>query len=282
MGYPVIDIEGTVTSWSNAPADTFNAVLLSKISPATARLRAGQAPADVTPLNTAVRRIIPGLAAWGGTISGRAFASPRLGNQGLATFSAGGYVLHLDALAVRIRAAEYDITEMNATPPLWSRFCPGNSMWSATIRCMVDSATAVVLPTLSSATTGDVSLPTVTLQYGTGSDATLAGTAQIVSTEVGITRGDRTMVEFGLEGDGVLAAAGAGSIFGTYSFGRPGWDAGSSAPTATTDPKLVVTAASGRTYTGCAFWNSIDLTWDVRSPVVVSIGVRGTGPWLPA
>ncbi len=282
MGYTVTGIEGVVTSWSNAPADTFNAVLLSKISPAQASLQIVSPEVDVTPLGASVAAAFPGLASWSGNISGRAFASPRLGNQGLLTYSAGGYALHVDSLAVRIRAGEYDITEMNATPPQWSRFCPGHSMWSASVRAMIDSATAIPLPHMSSTTTSDTSLPTVTFQYGTGSDATLAGTGMITRVSPTIRVGSQSFVEFELRGTGVLAAAGAGSIFGTYNFGRPGWDAGSSAPTATTDPKLVVTAVSGRTYTGCAFWNSIDLTWDVRSPVAVSIGVRGTGPWLPA
>ena len=274
MAYPVTGVEGALTSWSG----TFYSNLVSKMTAMQASLRVSSPPQNVTPLGAAYDSYIPSIGTWEGTISGRGFATPRLGNAGLIAFSGGGggYALHVDSIAVRITAGVVPITGMASTGPTWERFRPTQSTWAATVRCKVDSATALVLPDLASAT-GTASLSTVTMTYGKTSDATLAGTAAIVSVSPTIQVGAASMVELALQGTGTLTPAGAGSILGSTAFGVPEWDQASGLPDTTQSPSLLVTMASGKTFTGCGFWKSIDLSWDVRSPVALSIGVQGTG-----
>lgn len=271
MGYPTVGITGQVGTWTG----TLYSTLLAAITPATARIAMTNPGQDVTGLNTGVGARTAGLASWSGSLSGYAFATPALGNVGLLAYTSGRteYTSHLDSLRVRIEAQPIDITEFNASAPTWRRFCPGISRWSATARAVVDSSTALVGPHVTSD-----SAATATFTYG-GSGAQLSGSARVVSVSpaMALRANQKTVVDIGLEGTGTLAASGTGSIFGTYNFAEPEWDQGSSAPTSTTQPKIIVTWATSRTFTGCAFWTGIDLSWEVGSPVAIDVAFQGTG-----
>ena len=279
MGYPVQGINGVVNSWSG----TFQSNLLSKMVANAAVHNMSAAAAQVTGLNAAVESYIPGVGTWEVTIGGTAFASSRLGNQGLVAFSAGGYVYHVDSARVKIEAQVHDITAFAATSPIWGRFMPGVSNWSATYRCRVDSANNVPIPHLAPTTSdGGASLPTVTFTYGKSNDATLAGSCMIDRVSPAIRRGDQVWVDIGVRGTGALTPAGAGSILGSTAFGQPEWDQGSSPPVSTTQPSISFQAATSRTYVGSCFWKSIELAWDVRSPVSIVVVAQGTGELVPS
>lgn len=278
MGTPLIGITGSVASWSG----TLYGTLLSNITPATANLVIANPAQDVTGMNTGVRAMIAGLAQWSGTISGYAFSAPALGNVGLLAYSSlrTEYTSHIDALRVRIESQPIDITEMNASVPYYRRFCPGISQWSATARAVVDSSSALVGPHLTSD-----SAATATFTYG-GSGAQLSGSARVVSVapSMALKSNQKSTVDIGIQGTGALAASGTGSVFGSYTFGQPEWDQATSPPSETTAPSIVVNWASSgpRKFTGSCFWTSIELSWEVGSPVAITVSVQGTGAYATA
>jgi hypothetical protein len=265
MAYPLIGDQGVVTSWGSANQ---NATILSNITPASTTINIDGDPQRITGLGVSTETEIPGLKSARGTISGFMGSSPYLGAICNVAYSSGGYALHVQSFEIVLSTAVHDLTEFNAGNQ-YKKFRPDSLRWGMTYTAIIDSGTAIVAPPDTGA-----SLPTVTLTYGSG--ITCAGTGVIRSTAANITRGNKQMVTFGVDGNGNLTTA--GGIFGTSTLGStfntaPLWNAGGSATGA-----MVITAASGRTYTlNDSFWTSIRIRGTPTTPVQVSIDWQGEG-----
>jgi len=202
---------------------------------------------------------------------GFAGSSAYIGNNGAITYSAGGYALHVPEFTWNASTpAVHDITEFNSgSPPEWRTYMPDIFQNSARYVAGIDADTAIVFPPAPGA-----ALPTFTMTYKSG--ATLAMTGLIQRVGPAIVRGQKNMATYDVLGSGTTTAV--GGVFGSHTFGGtlngdPLWSAGGSATGA-----IVVTAASGRTYSGTdSFWTSLQLQCTVGGAVMVSGSIQGCG-----
>lgn len=279
MGYPLTGGEGKVVSWG---ASGFYSDLISKVSPADVTWDVSAPEVDVTGMGVTTAAHLPALGQWTATIRARGFATPRLSNVGLVSFSSGGYALHCRSFELVIETvAVHDITAFNgASPPQWRSFRPDIVRWSGSFVCAADSATAAVAPHLATATGTATSLPTITLKYGEDTaDDQLSGTVLIRQLGGSQRVGSLTEYTYSFVGTGALTPAGTNSIFGSSAFGVPPW----SEMGATTNTLLTVEQlAGGPRWSGDAFYRRIRLACEVGSPVELDIDVQGTGAWTPA
>lgn len=282
MGYPPIFAEaGFLSSWGSA---NFYSVLLSRMAPNAGTIAIRSEPIDITPAGAAQRQFMPSLGTHEFTVESEAFATPRLGNVGLVTFSAGGYTQHIRSYVLTIQAPAEDITEFTSASSgeQWRRFRPLESAWTATIEAAADTATALVNPHLIGTGGTIPSLPTVTFNFGTTS-IQLAGSAFLSQLDVRAGRGQQTLVTYTAQGVGTLSSgtaltpSGTGNPFGASAFGIPVW----SEDLYLTGPYAggyVFTTYSGRTITGQdSFWKSITLRVEVGRPVSISVQAQGSG-----
>lgn len=268
MAYPTIWAEGTIASgWTG---HAFYVNLLAALTVRAATVTITNEDHDVTGLGAAVISRIPGLRSATATLQAFA-ATPYIGNFMNVAYSAGGYAINPTSFEINISTPTvHDITSRTipAGAPLWRYFRPDVFQASARYTAMADSATALVVPSVSAA-----ALPTVTMTYGSG--ATLAGSGIIQQLGASITKGNKNLANYVVDWSGAVTAA--GGIFGSYVFGSqvdPMWNG---ANTGTLIP-LVVTLASGRTITFAdSFWTSIRISGSVGAPVMVDIGVRASG-----
>jgi len=260
--------EGALTSWGSA---NINATILSGMITNSCTLFVGSDTQDVTGLGAHAAVNIPGLKTWRVDFRGFAGSSAYIGNNGAITYSAGGYALHVPEFTWNASTpAVHDITEFNSgSPPEWRTYMPDIFQNSARYVAGIDADTAIVFPPAPGA-----ALPTFTMTYKSG--ATLAMTGLIQRVGPAIVRGQKNMATYDVLGSGTTTAV--GGVFGSHTFGGtlngdPLWSAGGSATGA-----IVVTAASGRTYSGTdSFWTSLQLQCTVGGAVMVSGSIQGCG-----
>jgi|SRR5690606_12549737 len=266
MGYPVVGAEGEVTSWGAAG---FYANLIAAISPNQATITEVCDEIETTPLGSGVGRFIPGLRSWSGSITANAFATPRLGNVGLVTWSAGGYALHVESFDLTLEAGSHDITSFSGTPPTYRIFRPDYVRGSGTFNARIDSETSLVGPHAPGAT-----LPTLTLTYGSDTSANaISGPAMIQQMQANMARGSLSTVAYSFRFVGTITPSGTSSLFGTTAFGIPLWASDGD----TTNTLLTLTAASGKTFSGDAFWTRIGLRCAVGESPEVTVDFQGSG-----
>lgn len=270
MGYATTGAEGSVVSWGSA---NFYSALLAAIKPVGARITVTNRDNDITGLGVEQAVMLPGLSEWTASLSAFAFATPRLGNVGTVTFSAGGYAVHVQSWEVTFTALEHDVTEFASTPasgPTWMAFRPdGPVTVSGKLTCRADSATALVLPHQVGA-----SLPTLTLVYGDEAvDDQIAGTALLKQLGASVQKGQLNMAEYSFDGSGSWTPAGTSSPLGSSAIGIPLWSQGGAAVGAL----VVATKTGSKTLSGAdSFWKSITIRCAVGAPVELNVEVRGT------
>lgn len=269
MGYPVVAVEGAVTSWGSA---NFYSTLLSRFSPMSARVLIAQEAVEVTELNTTFRASIPGLKSCTALLRGYSFATPALGNVGIVATSGSDYVTHVEGWTINIEANAIDITALNVDDtlssgaPKWRRFRPDYSRWSGTYTAKIDSSTTLTTPPDAGG-----SLPTLTFTYG--SNATLAGSAVITGVDVSEERGAAALVTYSFTGAGALTPGNSSSPLGSTAFGIPTWTAGGSRA-----GELVITTGNSKTLTVYdSFWRRLAITCRVGEAVMLEADVQGSG-----
>lgn len=269
MAYPVVSIEGAVSTWG---ASGMYATLVSKLTENSISLAVQAPPEDISSITDDYRKVLPALASWSGQMEAYAFSTPRLGNVGLATFSAGGYVAHAYKWSLTIDTPTvHDITPFGEA---WRKMRPDRIAWRGTLSCRHDNSTMPVLPALATTTSTAVSLPTLTLKYGLDATANeFSGAASLSQLDVRRGQGGVVEVDYAFEGSSTLSSAGSNPLFATGAIGTFLWDQNGS----TTNTLLTVNALSGKDYTGSAFLRSLTLTCEVSKPVTVSASIQGTG-----
>lgn len=272
MGYQTIGIEGAVTSWTG----TVNTALLAAIKSHSARITIDGGTGDRTPFapTNSTAQYGGGLRSWSGTITARLGSTPLVGYNGLVTFSSGD-VLHVQKWNMAIAAGELDATALGstATNAGWKSFRPGHLNWSGGYEGLVDSGTATVLPF-----SPDTAPASATFQLLTSN--TLAGTILYSQQGIEIPVGDLNRKSYSFVGSSTLTAAGSANLFAAGTVPTPEWD--TSGTDGVADTSLVLAAASGRTFTGAAFWTSINVAVDPKAYTVVTVNFRGSGALTPA
>lgn len=275
MGYPTIWAEGTLTSLGNA---NFYSNLLSKCIPNRTALLVESDDFDTTPENQVFERHMPGQYAYTLEVGAEAFAAPVHGLAGLIAYSAGGYALHVRAWRLRMAAQEFKITEQVSvsagyTSHLWR---PGNYGWSATVECVADSTTALVLPQTPTAGGAEPSYPTVTLSMASG--VTLAGSAFIRQLGVTRQRGGECFATYELRGRSAITPAGASNPLGTSIINSVLWsEANYATPASGVGPwQLNTNATEGFEGDDC-FWTAINIDCSPVEPVTMNFTLRGSG-----
>lgn len=274
MGYPLRSFEGAVTSWGSA---NFYSVLLAALRPNTCRVTISNPGMDVTGFTSSSKQVMVGLASATVEISAFAFATPRLGTQGLVTFNptTNTYVQFASEWDLEMSWPEHDITEFSGAPA-WRSFMPGGPM-EARGRFMARPVndTALANPFVTGT---PASLPTLALRYGdsaTDETLTLAG-AIVTQLGVSLAPGDAQMAEYEFECDGAVTPAGTGSLFGTTALGPVVWSEGGSAAGAmvisTKETSTVKTISLAD-----SFATRIAMSVKVGEPTRVDITVRATG-----
>lgn len=271
MGYRTVGTEGTVTSWGSA---NFYSTMLARLTPVSIDWDESNDPIEVAALGTDYDVSIPSVRSWRARLRARAFATPRIGNVGTVTFSAGGYALHVNRWTWTIEStAVHDITAFAGTPssgPTWRDFRPDKTRVYGTISAHADSGTAAVNTAAIAASSA-----TLTLLYGdSATDEQVSGLAYLSALAGAVRRGEPNTLDYSFVGAGQWTPAGTGSFLGSTALDVPLWSQGGSAAGAL----VWATLAGSRTVSGTdSFWTRITITCGVDQPVEVDIDVQGVG-----
>lgn len=203
--------------------------------------------------------------SWSGSLTCRAPNTPASGYTGLVTWST--YSTNIREWGLDLAWAEKQVTAFNGTGVSAHDYIPLEASWRGTFAGYLDGTTNVTLPTVPGATYASLALKLLEAT----TDDTLTGTAAAtqISADVGIGTGGDFAYSF--EGSGDLVAA--GTNYGVASSGI--FSSGSLiTPTA---GSLVLTAISGRTFTGNAFPTGVSWRVGVAAGIEATINFRGTG-----
>lgn len=278
--YPVTGIESAV-AWGST---NFYSVLIAAMTKNEATLDEDTTVLDGSALGSASTASLPGLRGRSGTIRGHCFATPVVGNVGIASWS-GRYLALLRGFDVTIETvAVHEYTPLNIDPatalagtPTDLVFRPDAIRWFGTIDMSVDIDTE--LTQLDKA--GDSSVSLVLTMNGAGTPATLTGNAY--ATRMGKTarRGALQTVQYAFTGTGNLTAAGTGNPFGTTAFGSavPVWHSGVALDN-TTNATTLLTLTDSASYNHKldAFWTRIRVRVQQNELVSLEVDYQGNGP----
>ena len=195
---------------------------------------------------------------WSGNITGL-LATPATGAAGSVTYGSG-YVVNAYVWDMTIEGDSYESTGFGDVTGSddWLVFSPGPYQWGGSYGCYVDSSTSIpdADEAFSSAT------------FAVDGSKTFAGSIATRLVSVGETNPRGLVpVNFEYRGSGLVTAAGSGNLFAAAAVDGP--DAAAS---------LVLQAASGKTYTGSAFWTRITIgPVGIRELSRFSIDFQGTG-----
>jgi len=272
-----IGAQGLLTSVTSST--DLNVLLMSGTAPFAMEIQQTGDEQDVTAFGASLASMsyTAGLRSWEATVTGRfPRSTPKIGNTGLVTLSSG-YALRVKSWSMTINAAVFDITAFNATAPTWKVFRPGLIDWSATFEAGIDSGTGVGNP----AAPGDALVTgTFKLTEEGATDNQLSGSGFLTQIGTTVRVGDENIGRFSFRGSSTLSntyASGLGllsSAASPYAITTPTWDTNSDG---TPDVSVVMTAATGRTYTGNAFWRSITLNCALGTPIEVVAQLQGAG-----
>lgn len=292
MGIPLEGIQGTITSIAGTVGTTDLATMIT-----TAGANGAAIPHEVSIQMTSETGVITSqgdtavrnramLRSATGTLRLRYPRTTRqIGNNGTLTWASGGYSAYVQDYSLNVQATALDYTSMSQSDKTYRYFRPSLLVgFSGTFNALFDAA--VTLPGTESPATAPSSYAALTLKLieDGANDPTLSGNAFIsqIGHTMNLGSADLQRLAFSFMGDGALTAA-AGSTFAalwpTGAIGQPTWDINGDG---TPDQTIVVTAASGRTFTGTCFWTSVSVNVPMAGPIDVTVGLQFTGPWTLA
>lgn len=250
-----VGITGLITGASG----TWN-TLLARMSPAAFTLTESGQEFDKTEFASASgvipRGWSPGLRTFGVTVEAFS-ATPVTGITG--TLSGTDYATNPFEWDMTINQAALDVTDFGVSSA-WRAFAPGLQDWSGSFSAFIDGTTAI-----SSITAGGASPTLAAATFTISSGNTLAGNIFTRALSGVVAVGDRNIVRYEYRGDSNLTVAGTDAILA----------ANSGTMVALPSSSLVMTAATGRTYTGSVIPTSIQIT--VRQGELTRIRAVGQG-----
>lgn len=199
-------------------------------------------------------------------------AANPLGLSSLITY-ASGYVQYVKGFTINIAFPEIDITTAAGAAGSYRKWMPGGTgTWGGTYNCLAANATALSMPTVGAAAAAEFKFTE------DGTDPQLSGnitTPRLVQT---VKIGAESMAVYSFTGSGALTQQAGSTLPGLLAASgaitKPTWDlAGNGVP----DNNMILTVATGRTYTFPAFWTNLSLTWQMDQPVQVSGTLRIAG-----
>lgn len=206
-----------------------------------------------------IARALKGITSWSFEFS-TYLATPVMGHVGLVTFAAG-YTVNLDEWSIEIEREEADVTAFGATERAW---IPGPMRWRGEFSGFLDTTTPAAM--ISNA--NEPASATFKYDERGAVDATLSGTIFTIGATIQVAANAPNRIGYRFRGSGDITQS-------TPSTGTtiipPGALGLQDAETVT------LTASTGRTYSGSAFWRRIQVRVRVGSPVEVSVSARGTG-----
>ena len=204
--------------------------------------------------------------SWSGSLTCRAPTTPASGYSGLVTWTT--YSTNIHEWTCDVNWGEKQVTSFNGSSITAHSYIPLIASWRGTFAGYLDGTTPVTLPTLPAASYASLALK---LLENTGTvDDTLTGTAAATQISSSATVGGGGDFSYSYEGSGDLVAAGD-----NYGDANTGIFTSGSLITPT-ENELVITAATGRTYTGQAFPTSVSWRVGVGSGIECVINFRGT------
>lgn len=200
-------------------------------------------------------------------------AANPLGLSALITYAAG-YVEYVRSFTINMQFPEIDITTAAGAAGTYRRWMPGGTgTWGGTYTSLAKSDAGITMPTV-----GAASAATFKLGEDGASDPTLSGSITAPRLVQTVKIGAESQAVYSFTGSGALTQAAGSALPGIFAASgaitKPTWDiAGNGVP----DNNMVLTVASGRTYTFPAFWTNLSLNWQMDQPVQVSGTLRIAG-----
>lgn len=264
MAGPIVGLTGAVTSWGSSTTITdYLAKAGMRANQATVYLEGEDidttAFADIG-VGTAIKGLVGAYAEW----EGHLFA-PQHGATGLVTFAAG-YTTNLNSYTIDVEGSEFQGTAFGASNQAWF---PGGFKWGGSFSGFLDDTTALVAPQNAS----EPATGTFKIDERTTTDATLSGSIFTTRAQAGISPSALNTVSYNFRGSGALTAS-------TPTTGVNVFPTGALAVAA--PASLVITASTGRTFTGSAFWTRISLTVGVGQSVRMRVRARCAGTFVIA
>jgi hypothetical protein len=262
MAGPTVGLTGVVTSWG-VDTNFTHELVKDLMRPNEFSLNMNNADLDTTPFTgpTIYGTALPGLREWSGTIAGHLGTSGTPASDGIGGLVATAeYDLLVRSWEISLTADALDVTNWTDLAARWKGYAPGIVRWSGTYEAIVDNATGIGIPPAASGAA------TFTLSSGN----TWAGSIFSTQISAAVRVGDVNIARFAFRGTGDLTVTGsnAGMAAGTIA-----------TPVASA---LVLTAYTGRTYSGSAFWTSIRTTCNIGDAIKTSVDFQGTGALTPA
>lgn len=250
-------INGLVTSW----AGTQNTNLISTGNePMSFTLDSDALEFDTTALSAAgIATFLKGLSQWRVTMRSR-LKTAQTGDLGLVTH-AGGYATNINRWDMAVEVAAFENTVFGATS---RSYLPGKLSWGGTFSGFMDDTTVITMP----GNGNEPATGTFKLREAGATDDTLSGSIFTTRLGVEISPENIAVASYGYRGSGTLtnSTPSAGTtVFGTGAVARP------------TIGELVLTADTGYTLTGNAFWVAARIVMEVNGLSTVELEVQGTG-----
>lgn len=257
-----VGVNGAVTSWANNTQ-----FITTGSEPIEFDLNMEGLEFDTTAFAAAgISTYINGLSSWAGQIRQR-LKTAQTGDAGLVewTSTAGNYATNIKRWSLAVEVDPHETTAFATTPPTARTFIPGKLRWGGEFDGYLDGTTAATQPVYS-ATTNPATL-TLRLRDLATDDA-LSGSAFTTRAPISVSPGGVATIGYSYRGSGNLTQS-------TPTSGTTVFPTGAVAiPTA---GSLVLTAASGRTYTGSAFWTRVTIENAVNEMAAVTIDFQGSG-----
>lgn len=268
---------GLVTSWGSTG---FNSLLVgTNAAPASFTFAAVGDALDTTRFrsaspNAAYKRVSKGLRSISGSFRSFVNLTPRVGCTGLVTnlinTTSGStvYDAFLQEYNLSIKAAMTDTTRFNSVCPEWREFTPGIVDWSGSARGFLDDAVALPGP-MQDAGLDATNLATFQIS-GTGTGKQLKGKVLITNVNTDVNPANIIPVSFDFVGDDNLETVGSAAEL---------WGAGQYTITTPVAETLTLQTDTGQTYSGSAFFTSIDIKCKVDEIIEINVNWQGTGQW---
>jgi len=240
---------GSVTSWTG----TANGLLIGTNSqPSTFTLNYNADELDTTGFDaTNSMEAIAGLKSWAGTISTR-YDAAQIGSAGSVTYGSG-YVLHTNSWQLNLASAAKDVTAFGTSV---KSFIPSLIGWGGQYDGFVDDTSPL---------SGLGVDPPASATFAMDATRSIEGDITVTGQSVSSAPSEPNTVTQTFRGSGAITAAGASGLFSVGEIVIPA--------TGT----LTLTASTGRTYAGSAFWTSLSISCPAAGLVVMDIAFQGTG-----
>jgi hypothetical protein len=200
---------------------------------------------------------------------------PANNSNSIAITYTNGYIANLRRLTMNISYAVQESTVSDGSGVVARSYLPGLYTVRGQYECFVDDTTAIVLP--GSSTSGSATFKFI---ENSSDDHTAAGTIRSTVANIGMAVGNIPTITYDYEFESAVTFAGEtdGSTGTYHSSPFKYWiDSASGVLGTSATGSLVLTAATGRTYTANAFPAAINIEAVVGQPLGITVNAQISG-----